>query len=638
MAREWLTADDILPHAGQSLPGTMSGLQDFIRRSGWRNDARRSRPRFGRGGGFEYHVSLLPPDVRARISLADAAALSKAPPAASSALWAEFERLPKGAREKAEARLKAVNAVEAFGNSVNKHTAVAIVAREFEISTSTLWSWLSLCDGVARTDRLPALAPRHAGRTTTEPCDPRAWDALLADYRRPEQPAFAACHRRMLGAAARGGWSPIPSAKTLKRRIEREFPRAVQVLARAGREAAARIYPHQSRDRSVFHAVQAVNADGHRFDVFVKWEDGTVARPVMVAFQDLYSGVLLSHRIDRTENKEVVRLALADLVASYGVPELCFFDNGRQFASKWLTGRMATRFRFKVKDEEPEGILTALGIQVRWTTPYHGQSKPIERAFRDLCEEIAKHPACAGCYTGNKPTAKPDNYGARAMPIAEFRALVAAEIAAHNARPGRRTPIAKGRSFLAVLEESLDLPTTLVRRATAAQRRLLLMAAEGVTARKPTGEIQLEGNRYWSEGLSELAGRRVVVRFDPQDLKAGVADYTLDGRFVCEAESIADTGFDDIEAAREHARKRQDFIRLQRQTLQAERRLSIDDLASMLPRVDAPTPPAPRTVKLVVNGAPRPEHHNDLEDFGEGVALFAAGEVVPFTRKEEGGA
>ena len=30
---------------------------------------------------------------------------------------------------------------------------------------------------------------------------------------------------------------------------------------------------------------------------------------------------------------------------------------------------------------------------------------------------------------------------------------------------------------------------------------MFLLAAEGVTARKPTGEVQLGGNRYWAEPL-----------------------------------------------------------------------------------------------------------------------------------------
>lgn len=638
MTRDWLTASEILPFAGWSLPNTMAGLQYLIEREEWRADARRARIRFAQGGGYEYHVSLLPADVRARIAAASVenGVVEKAQ-AQSNALWSAFERLAKAARDKAARRLQAVDAVDAFGNALTRHLAVIHVAKQFKVSTSTLWEWVALAATVDRKDRLPALAPRHAGRTATAPIDARAWDFLVADYLRPEAPRFEASHRRMQDAATEQGWSPIPSAKTLKRRIEAEFPRGLRTLAREGRDAAARMLPAQRRDRSIFHAVQAVNADGHIFDVFVAWEDGTVARPVMVAFQDLYSGAILSHRVDRTENKEAVRLAIADLVATWGVPELCYFDNGRHFASKWLTGRMQHRFRFTVKDEEPQGILTAMGVEVHFTTPYHGQSKPIERAFRDLAEDVAKHPSFAGAYVGNNPMAKPSNYGSKAVPIALFREVLAREIDAHNKRDGRRSATAKGRSFLATLQDSLTQIGTLICKATAAQRRMLLMAAEGVTARAPTGEIQLQGSRYWSPELRDHIGEKLIVRFDPQHLAEPVGIYTLDNRLICEAEPIGDVVFTSITDAQEWARNRKALLKADKAMLEAQRRMDIAALPTLLPQTEAEIPEPPKVVRLMTGtGGARAVAASVADaDFSAGVALLAEGRVAAFRRSED---
>lgn len=340
--------------------------------------------------------------------------------------WEAFEQLSAKAKAEAHQRLQVVHQVERLrSGGLKVGAAVSTAARQASVGSSTLWQWLKLCAGVPRANWLAALAPAHRGRTATVDCDPRAWDFLVADYLRAERPSFEAAHRRMLEAAQIHGWSPLPSARTLQRRLEK-LPAAVRMLARHGRDAATRMFPHQIRDRSGFAALQAFNADGHRFDVFVHWEDGSVGRPLACVVQDLGTGMILGHRIAQSENWATVRLAFADVVRRYGIPEQCWLDNGRAFASKWLTGGMQKRFRFTVRDDEPAGILTQLGIRVHWTTPYHGQSKPIERAFRDFCEEIAKHPACAGAYTGNRPDAKQKNYGSKAIPIATFRALVAA--------------------------------------------------------------------------------------------------------------------------------------------------------------------------------------------------------------------
>jgi hypothetical protein len=49
--------------------------------------------------------------------------------------------------------------------------------------------------------------------------------------------------------------------------------------------------------------------------------------------------------------------------SAFGIPVHCVLDNGRGFASKWITGGNATRFRFKVQAEDPTGLLVGLGCR-----------------------------------------------------------------------------------------------------------------------------------------------------------------------------------------------------------------------------------------------------------------------------------
>ncbi|KGJ12358.1 hypothetical protein EQ718_07065 [Paracoccus versutus] len=89
--------------------------------------------------------------------------------------------------------------------------------------------------------------------------------------------------------------------------------------------------------------------------------------------------------------------AFGELIETWGIPKHCLFDNGHEFANKWLMGGTPTWFRFKVRDDDPLGVLPTLGIKVHWATPAHGQAKPIERGFRDFASRIAKDPRFAGC-------------------------------------------------------------------------------------------------------------------------------------------------------------------------------------------------------------------------------------------------
>ncbi len=443
----------------------------------------------------------------------------------------------------------------------------------------------------------PPRQRRNGGGAPRADIDPEAWDFIRTDYLRPEAPCVAACYERLQRAAAQRGWR-IPSARTMYRRLE-EIPRPVRLLAREGAERLKQAYPAQERDRSIFHALEAVNADGHKFDLFCTWPDGTIARPVMVAWQDLLSGKILSWRTDRTEHSDLVRLSFGDMVERWGIPSAAWLDNGRGFAAKLMTGGTPNRYRFRVRDEDPLGIIVQTGVKVHWTTPYAGQSKPIERAFRDLCEYVAKHPAFAGAYTGNSPNAKPENYASRAVPIAEFLRVLDTEIRAHNARPGRRTKMAAGRSFDQVFQASYERVP--IRRATAEQRRLWLLAAEGVSASRVDGSVRLAGNRYWTEELSEHAGTRVVIRFDPDALHQCVHAYTLAGAYIGEAECIQAAGFNDTTAARDHARERKRWMRAQREQLAAERRMHALDVAKLLPDTgpddSAGPPPQPKVLR-----------------------------------------
>ncbi|XKM42798.1 transposase domain-containing protein [Rhizobium ruizarguesonis] len=227
-----------------------------------------------------------------------------------------------------------------------------------------------MVSGIDRQDWLAALAPSYKAERARSECHPKAWEYIKSDYLRPEAPKFSACYRRLLVAAHKEDWSPIPHERSLRRRLDAEVSEAVQKLARKGRETAKGLYPAQRRTRSHLHAMQMVNMDGHKLDIFVRvpWSEQPV-RVFLLGIQDLYSGKVLAWRISDSENKETVRLVIGDMVERFGIPDRIYLDNGRSFASKWISGGAATRYRFKVRDEDPEGLLVTLGIEPRWTNP-----------------------------------------------------------------------------------------------------------------------------------------------------------------------------------------------------------------------------------------------------------------------------
>lgn len=607
-AERWFTAAELAGRTG--LPNTHSAVVRSAKRNGWL-----SRQRTGRGGGREYALSSLPAITQAALIISEKPTIERSRKAGFSAeriasIWQRYERVGQALQNVATQRLKALHAIEALVRSgMPMMEARDVVADQMQrdstagASSASIARWQASVKGAHRSDWLALLIPHYAGRTATATMEPAAWDYFKGDWLRLEQPSAESCYRRLQRVAAtHPEWAPLPSLRTFTRRVERELPRGVRVLARQGTEAMLRTFPAQERDRSGFAAMDGVNADGHKWDVAVRFPDGKIGRPLIVGFQDLRAGKILSWRMDRSESSDLVRLAFSDMVQQFGIPRACWLDNGRAFASKYLTGGTPNRYRFKIREDDPVGIITGLGVAVHWVTPYHGQAKPIERAWRDFCDAIAKHPAFAGAYMGNNPTNKPENYGSRAVEWDDFVRVVNSEIAAHNAREGRRGGVCAGRSFDAVFAESYA--TAPIRKASSEQLRTLLLTAEAVTADRSDGSLRLSaGNRYWCEALTWHTGRKVVVRFDPMALHSGVHCYELDNTYIGYADCIGPVGFADSNAGREYGQAKNQFSKASKAMLDAERRMSAAQVAAQVPTM-VPTDMPPAAVIEGVFGKP----------------------------------
>lgn len=576
--REWYLAHELAGTPG--LPITESGVKRRAKAEDWRSRARR-----GRGGGVEYHISSLPVAsrgallLRAKRSVADAAR-------ATATDWGGWDQKPSSHQEEAKRRMEALLTVQDLvAHGTPKMAAYEAVARELGESPRTVRSWQRLVKGAHQGDWLPLLTPAWVGRTAFAEYDEEVYQLFRDLYLHPSQPPFTVCYERVQAIAAQRGLR-VPSLSTLKREVERREDEVVVVLEREGERRAMELFPYLERDRSVFHAMEALNADGHLLDLDTVWPDGERCRTMLITFQDLHSNKIVGWRLAKAESAHEVGLAFLDVCDRWGVCEKLWVDNTLAMASKRMTAGAKGRKRFRDRDGDPIGVLPLLGVQVRFTMVAHGQSKPVERAFQDVgVNHISKHPAFEGAYLGSNPKDKPHNYGTRTISIAELEPVVSSEILAHNARPNRRTQVCAGRlSFDDAFEASYRSNAERIRRLSPAQRRLLYLVADVVTV-QPDGCVALFGNRYWTEHLVPLRGRKVVVRYHPTErtLHDAVYVYGLGGEFLAEAPCYHKAGFADADAAERHNRARRQFLRRKKDLAKAQRRMEAAEIAAQVP-------------------------------------------------------
>lgn len=542
-----------------------------------------------RGGARRYYpLATLPSDVQIAVYRKQQPMVrSSAQPATAwceariADAWRRFEASAEKHREEARRRLSALHAVDrlhATGMQLEQarlHVAKQIQRENQPGSVRSLKRWSADVHGAPCDVWLSLLLPAYAGGTAVADCDPQVWDWYKGHYLTRAKPSHSSTYARAAEMAREQGWV-IPSADTLLRKMDREVARVTQILLREGPEAAARLIPPQQRDASGFAAGEAVNGDGIKFDrLWVRFEDGEIINTATAwVWQDLRTRRILAHRLAKTENTDLFRLATYDLTGVCA-PRDVWVDNTRVAANKLMTAGAVGRHRFKADPEDGTGLLLMLGITPHFTNPDkevgNPGAKPIERAFGigGIHSEVATHPRLI-----NRGYSQ-----ATAIDVAELREVLAVEIARFNAREGRRTQECRGvLSFDQAWEAAqTQRPSRVL---SESQRRLLMMSREVVRADGRSGFIALEAgrgplgkHRYWCEHLPQFASQKLAVHFDPDNLSADVHVYSLDGRYLFAAQHQATVAFNDTQAAREHAKFKQRRIKAQKQVAAAEVRM-----------------------------------------------------------------
>jgi putative transposase len=627
--KDFYTAQELAALNLESLPNSKSNVIRWAKKGSWI-----TRKRAGRGGGVEYAFESLPKEVQDEIHIIAARAAAKAQAKAAKdsqpalvnkpneanylpeVIWSGWEDATAKQKARATEKVGGCFAVDDLVNTgMGVVEAIETVAADTDVSTGSLKRWYYKVRNFVRSDWLPILLGNYQpSKSRQADFDETAWEAFKADYLRLERPQMGTCYERLKLLATEHNWT-IPSLSSVKRKLEREVPMTQQVLLRQGEHKLFEMYPALIRSVESLEAMEWINGDGYQHNVFVRWHNGEIVRPKTWLWQDIRTRKILAYRTDLSENSDTIRLALMDVVSRYGIPRKLTIDNTRAAANKWMTGGVPNRYRFKVKEDDPMGIIPLLGIELFWTSVQfgtgHGQAKPIERAFSHggLGETVDKHPLLAGHHAGANVLDKPDNYhgGKDGASYEDFITALEQGIELWNNRVKRDTEICQGvYSFSQVFER--DYANATVRRATSEQMRLLMLMSEAVTL-KPNGTFSLscggkvfgQKNRYEAVDLIGSTHKKVVVKFDPERLHDTVWVYSLDGRFLAEAVCTEKVAFGDKATGREHDKARKQYVKSEKAMAKAQQAMGIKELAELMPEAsDDSAPPTPSITEIMV--------------------------------------
>jgi putative transposase len=261
---------------------------------------------------------------------------------------------------------------------------------------------------------------------------------------------------------AQSGWSP--SERTLQRHFERlqlhaPPPTPAQVF---GRFEASR--PNEIWTGDALHGPQIGGRKTYLF-----------------AFLDDHSRAVMAARFGFAEDTVRLAAALRPALATRGVPQAVYVDNGSAFVDSWLLRGCAT-----------------LGIKLIHSTPGRPQGRgKIERFFRTVREQFLVE------------LSTPDTDGAAVADLATLNRLFVAWVeTVYHPRVHTSTgaaPLARWRDGLT---HPIALPTP------ARLREAFLWSAQRTVTK--TATVSLHSNIYQVDPV--LVGRQIELVFDPFDL------------------------------------------------------------------------------------------------------------------------
>lgn len=463
----------------------------------------------------------------------------------------------------------------AAGRTAADALKVCLVSRE-GLTRATLYRW----DGRYTDQGIMGLVDH---RTTRDgdgggtDCSPEAWSRFKALYLTIHRRSVALCHQIVAHEAAEHGWQ-WPSLRTIQRKVKLELPPVHADYFRQGeREWMRRFGPKLRRDYDQYRAGECWVADFHPLDVFCRRSDTdpTIVRPLLSAFMDMRSRVIVGHLVTESENQETVLAAFRNGVRDHGCPWSVIVDNGKPYRARGVSGGRPGR---RIADEDyVRSVFGSLSIAVTFSLPYNPDSKPIERFFSTLESQFC---CLFETYCGGE---KDDRFKAahklsvdhpeRCPTVAELADRLTPWLAAYHATPHR----GEGLDHLspsAAFERFDPIP---VARAPEGVMDLLLMRSTRPVKVTRFG-VRHNGVDYANfDRLHSLQGQEVMLRIPPES--AGyVVVCDLEGRPICRATNPRLTAHDvDHDHVAAGMRKRKAARTLARKVRDGATRAALDD-------------------------------------------------------------
>lgn len=540
------------------LPKTRKGLDKYLTRNNWQYKEVPSR---GKGGTKREY--LLPEEFNKKVFLKDIKSelivTEKSTELTTQEELQQPTTLLNWQREVAENRLfvvryiqqqikqgaKKTPAIEQFiadadaqllpaeiQAAVSKANAKA--GEDRTVSRRSVFDWIKAVEDAEthKINVMSVLAPK------ARQSDVPAWAMdLLKLYAQPQKPTLPAVLELLPGYLKEG--VACPTYNQAYRFIKERMGNVEAQRGRMGNRELKNLLPFIRRDTEQLLPTDVYTADGHCFDAEVAHPmHGKPFRPEITAIIDVATRRMVGWSIDLAESGWAVLDAVRMSACECGIPAIFYVDNGSGYKNQMMGAK-------------GRGVMARLNTEMSHALPYNSQAKGlIERSHQTLWVKAAKK---LPSYIGKDMDAEASNkmfkltrseirqIGVSKSLISwtDFLTFADEVVRDYNNKPHSSLkritdPVTLRKRHLSPLEawnEALDMGAPIDRVEDWDAEDLFRPYEERKVRR---GEIELFGNRYFSQELAEFHGDSVLVGYDIHNAdRITVRDE--DGRLICYA-------------------------------------------------------------------------------------------------------
>ena len=242
-------------------------------------------------------------------------------------------------------------------------------------------------------------------------------------------------------------------------------------------------------------------------------------------------------------NSDILKQSLLKMIYSEpgGVPEYLYIDNGKDYTAKTMTGRDRNDRSGMNFDNETMGFYKSIGIKDdHRALPYEPWSKgQIERFFRTVCNKFTRWmKSYTGTLTGSKTSDKVDKDIKRMLERGELLTLEEfyekwhewlTTVYMHTEHSGLKK---MGETYKKPYDCFMNEDRYFKAAPPKSYATMLMMKSENVLVRNIG--ITKWGYEYRSDELCDYIGRKVDIKYDPDDM-AVLYVFDQKGKRICEA-------------------------------------------------------------------------------------------------------